>query len=595
MSRNNRIVRNREKKSNGFEWNSNYTKIGIFVFALLLIIAILGIIKIVKNNKSIEVSSNETNISYEYFVLSVGDNLGVIDKNGNKIIEDKYQTILIPNPQKDVFFCYTADEKLEILNNERKKLFLDFEQVDVIFTSIDNGETEKYVLKYKKDNKYGLIDLDGNIITQAIYDEISAVLDKTGSILVKTDSKYGVLDYKGNVVIETKFDEISSDGYCSEESWYEKTGYIVSQKNKDGVSFGYVDYKGKIILDTKYETLERALEYDEEDIYLIVMQKGKKGVFKNKKKLIDLNFQDVNYSELSKVFIVNKNGRYGFYNLDGKVILKPEYSHYSIAGNYISVEKAGKTELFDINGNLVNTNSYTKMIATKNPSYFIAEDEEGFYSIISKDVKIDGKYTQVQYAFDNYFIFTEPNGKTGVINAITEIIEIEPKYDFIILIEGTKALQAIDGTQNFIDIYDKDLNKTVTMEDAIVETIANGYSILYSQTDIKYINENGQIVQNTEVYPGENLYATQENGKWGFSDATGKNVVKCEYAIVTEFNEYGFAGIKKEDKWGVVNKNGKIIVEPTYELDTYYFPQFIGKYRLLQTNGVYCEEVVNEN
>ena len=71
---------------------------------------------------------------------------------------------------------------------------------------------------------------------------------------------------------------------------------------------------GEILLNVKYESLERALEYDDNNIYLIAMENGKKGVFKNHKKLIDLNFQDIIYSDLSNVFIVNKNGKYGFYN-----------------------------------------------------------------------------------------------------------------------------------------------------------------------------------------------------------------------------------------------------------------------------------------
>ena len=32
--------------------------------------------------------------------------------------------------------------------------------------------------------------------------------------------------------------------------------------------------------------------------------------------------------------------------------------------------------------------------------------------------------------------------------------------------------------------------------------------------------------------------------------------------MVTEFNKYGFAGIKKGGKWGVVNIKGEIIQEP---------------------------------
>lgn len=392
-------------------------------------------------------------------------------------------------------------------------------------------------------------------------------------------------------MIDAKYDQILADGYWSNHESYGKTGYIVAKKAEDGINFGYIDYEGKVLLDTRYESLERALEYDDEDVYLIAMQKGKKGVFKNKKKVIDLNFQDILYSNLSKVFIVNKNGKYGFYHLNGKVILKPEYTKYSMAGNYISVTKDDKTQLFDINGNVVSTNSYTKMIETDNPAYFIAEDEEGYYSIISKEVKLDEKYVQVTYAFDHYFIVTDKTEKVGVINALTKEMEVEPQYDFILLIDGTKSLQAIDGMSHLVDIYSEDLEKTVTLEGGIVESVHDEYSIVYSETDMRYINSVGQVVENTEVYPNKKMYASQTNGKWGFADANGRFVVECEYDIVTEFNEYGFAGIKKDGKWGVIKEDGEVIVEPTYELDTYYFPQFIGKYRLIESEIIYCEEV----
>ncbi len=182
-------------------------------------------------------------------------------------------------------------------------------------------------------------------------------------------------------------------------------------------------------------------------------------------------------------------------------------------------------------------------------------------------------------------------GKSGVVNALTKEIEIEPEYDFIILIEGTKTLQAIDGMKNLVDIYSEDLRKTVTMEDGVVEHINQEYSICYSEKDMKYINSVGQVVPNTEVYPNKKLYATQKDGTWGFADQNENIVVACQYDIVTEFNQYGFAGIKKDGKWGIVNEEGEIIVEPMYELETYYFPQFIGKYLLIQSEMTYCEEV----
>lgn len=594
--RNSRIVRNRERNEKRININFESGNIKIIASIVSIVVILIIVVAIVfskfKNTNKNQVIATDQIDSYEYFLLYSNDNVGIIDKKGNEIIEPKYEQIYIPNPEKDVFFCFKNDDEYEILNKDGNKLFEEYEEVSIIKISKDTDETEKKVLKYKKNDLLGLIDLDGKIITEAEYTEISSLKDKPGAILVKKDDKYGVLNSSGDIVIENEYDAISGDTYCSEKDLYEKTGYIVSKKDENGLYYGYIDYKGNVLLDVKYESINRALEYDSDDIYLIAMQKGKKGVFKNNKKIIDFNFQTINYSDFSNIFVVEKNGKFGVYSNNGKIILKPEYNRYSIAGEYISVEKENEKQLYDVNGNLVNSSGYTKMIETENPSFFIAENEDGYFSIISKDINIDKKYTQVSYAYDNYFIFTDENDKTGVINALTDEIEIEPKYDFIIVIEGTKALQAIDGLNNNIDIYSKNLNKTVSLKDSIVNSLDNGYAIIYSETDMKYINEEGEVVENTDVYPDQKIYAIQKNGKWGFAQADGKTALDCEYDIVTELNDFGFAGIKKDGKWGVVDSKGKIILEPTYELETYYFPQFIGKYILQQyENTIYCEEI----
>ena len=58
--------------------------------------------------------------------------------------------------------------------------------------------------------------------------------------------------------------------------------------------------------------------------------------------------------------------------------------------------------------------------------------------------------------------------------------------------------------------------------------------------------------------------------------------------MVTELNEYGFAGIKKDGKWGVIDSSGKVIVEPTYDLGNTYNPSFVWKYYIEVTDTVHC-------
>ena len=74
-------------------------------------------------------------------------------------------------------------------------------------------------------------------------------------------------------------------------------------------------------------------------------------------------------------------------------------------------------------------------------------------------------------------------------------------------------------------------------------------------------------------------------------DKNGNVVVDCKYDVVTELNEYGFAGIFQENKWGVIDQNGKVVVVPSYEIETYYSPTFIGEYLLEEGETIYCTEI----
>ena len=172
-------------------------------------------------------------------------------------------------------------------------------------------------------------------------------------------------------------------------------------------------------------------------------------------------------------------------------------------------------------------------------------------------------------------------------------LEIAPEYDVIIALENVNALEARKGIT--VDIYSKKIEKVLTMEDAVVEAVNKDYVSIYSDTELKYINNVGELVSNTEVYKDLKLYSYQaDDGKWGFADKTGNIVVDCKYDVVTELNEYGFAGIFQENKWGVIDENGKVVVVPEYEIDTYYTPTFVGKYLLEELETKYCVDITAE-
>lgn len=561
----------------------------IIIAVVVLMVAIIVGILIFKatRKKTVETIAQDP---YEYFTMyTLDEKVGVIDKTGKEIISPEYTSIYIPNQSKDVFICFTDDENYNVLNSKGKDLFSNYESVYPIVISDSTLEMEKNVLSYEKNDKYGLIDYSGKELSKAIYDSVSSLPNKPGCILVKKDGLYGVLDSNGNVVIDVKYNTIKGDEYSSETEGYTKTGYIVSEKTNTGIIYGYINYEGKMIVEPKYELITRCLEYEDDDIYLVFMNNGKKGVIKNKKVIIKPKYQSINYYNVSNIFVVNKFGKYGFFKNNGDEILEAIYTDYSLAGNYISVKKDDTMMLYDTHGNLINTNNYKSIIETSNPSYFIATDDSNYYSIISKDVQIQDNYTNIVYAFDNFFVFTTESGKSGVLN-IYSGIEVEPEYDYIIVLENARALEARKG--NIVDIYSEKFEKVLTMEDAIVEKVSDEYFSIYSDTEKEYIDKNGNVVKNTEVYQDLKIYSYRaDDGKWGFTDPQGKVVVDCKYDRVTEINEYGFAGVCQDGRWGVIDQNGNVVKIPSYEIESYYEPNFIGKYLLEEVEMVYCQEV----
>ena len=259
-----------------FKRENGNLKIIVSIIIVILIVIIGIVILNLTKKKPVETIKQDP---YEYFTLSsLDEKVGVIDKTGKEIIKPEYESVYIPNQSKDVFVCFKDESNYSILDSNGKDLYQEYNSVYPIVISDASLEMEKNVLSYEENGKYGLIDFSGKKLTDAIYDEVSSLSNKPGCILARKDGVYGVLDSKGNTIIDVKYNSIKGDEYSSAKDGYLKTGYIVSEKTNSGIIYGYIDYNGKMLISPKYELVTRVLEYDEDNIYLIFMDHGKKGV-----------------------------------------------------------------------------------------------------------------------------------------------------------------------------------------------------------------------------------------------------------------------------------------------------------------------------
>ena len=571
---------------NFFKSNLKY----VILIAIIIIIIIIALIIVMKRNSNeIDVYSD---LEYNYFVMySTENKVGVINTDGEIIIQPTYLDVYIPNPERDVFVCYSSETEYEILNSNGEELFSDYTGVLAMQTSEDSLDFEKYVLRFEQDGKYGLINYDGEIVLEPEYDSIESLNYKPGELLVQKDGKYGVVTSTGKEKIKIEYDSISGDQFYSEDSKYSLTGYIVGNKTDTGYLYGYLNYEGKSELDVKFESITRVLKYDDSSSYLIVMTNGRRGVYKDSSEIISQNYQNIIYAENSNIFVVRRNSNYGIFSISGDEILEVKYVGYSLAGDYISVElDDGTKELYDVNGNKISNLNYTSIQSAGDTNSYIAIDSDGFYYIIMQGETLSNNYTYISYAYDNYFIFRNEEGLYGLLNIYSGVV-IEPQYSLMLVVDGTNAIEG-ELENGTVDIYSSNIEKIISMNNAVVEKINNEYTRIYNMSDIEYIDKDGNIVQNTDVYENLNLYAYKEDDKWGYKSRDGEIIITAEYDFVTELNEYGFAGILKDGKWGVINSNGEIVSDCIHEIETYYLPNFIGEYKLELTNSYHCLELM---
>lgn len=551
------------------------------IIAILLIAVVIGgsYYFIVESGKKYEVERVE---NYNYFVLKQDNLVGVIDKFGKIIINAEYDDVKIPNPEKAIFICYKEDD-LKVLNENKEDILSQYTKVEPIRLKNIASDLmyEKSVLKYKNNDKYGLINFEGKKIADAIYDEIEGLPYKEGELLVKQNEKYGVINIKGNKLINIEYDKIEVDGYYAGKDEYKYAGYIVSNKTDEGYRYGYINSNGKMILKIEYNQISRITQIDDnENAYLINAKNGQYGLTKNDKEILNNEYQSISYDEANKLLVIERSKKYGVASLDGKVLVPTEYTQIDITGIYLYAKNNQGTTVYNNDGTEANIDTSIAILNTSNEKYRIRinNENETKYGVIGKNGTqiIDEKYNYIEYLYDNYFIVSDSNSKLGVIDD-KDNIKIAIENDSLQKVQNMDIIQASTITDKTTRLYSKDMTEICEMEDAKITT-KNDYVIILNNSERKYFNKDGKEVENFDVYSENILFAKAENGKWGFTDKNGNMVVDAIYDKVTEFNKYGFAAVLKDGKWGVVNKEGKQLTDTIYKLNENQEPFFIGKY-----------------
>ena len=551
------------------------------ILLILLVSIVVAVLFLKKTNLEYQIEAVK---EIDYMVFMENNKFGVINKTGDVVVKPLYDEIQIPNPSKPLFICmYDYDKEknqynVKVYNEKNEQILYQYVNVEAIKlnTAISNVPYEKSVLKFKENDKYGLIDFQGKVIVKPMYEDIQSFNYNEGLLLVKKNNKYGVININGVTVVKNKYDVIESDAYYEDGAEYKKSGFIVGNLKNNSYVYGYLDCKGKKVLDVQFNQIERIENKDKNDnIYIVAFKDEKAGFYIGNKNVVKHEYEDIGYDSNINSLILQKDSKQGISDLSGNIIIDIKYDNIFSSGKFVNAQSGQNVDIIDFSSKeKIDLKNIVGINATTNDDYAIAITNEENYKIFncSENKLQEEEYEYLQYIYDNYFIASK-NGKYGIIDNQGNK-KIDFIYDAIQKIPNTKIVQAVVSNKNKINII---------CEDEIIATmfncevyLKNNYIVIQSDDEIKYIDFEGNITNYSDL-TGANLHAIKQGKKWGFANKNNDIIIDANYDYVTEFNEYGFAGIKKDGKWGSINLNGDIIVEPIYRIDSNN-PKFVGKY-----------------
>ena len=430
---------------------------------------------------------------------------GLIDFKGNELTEIKYTL-----EYKDII-------NKDVLKNSE----------NLFRVNIGGKVVDEYVYDLNKvdGGKWGFINKDGKEVIPFIYNYANSFNEGLAS--VELNEKYGVIDKSGKLVIDTNyfyighFREGRANVFTDDFMWgfIDKKGKKISEFTYNSVypfnegfagvavggfglgkKWGFIDKNGIEITPIKYDSIDFFYEN-----YAQVNIGGKWGVIdKNGIEITPIKYDEIRsfYNDIARVRI---GERWGYINSYGKEFIPLIYSYVGvIKDSLIRVNLGG------------NVDRFGKILGGK----------WGFLNQEGKEI--------IPIKYDEAFEFYEGVSLIKLKNKWSFLSKSNQEYDLLQSgkIENAKINNS-EISNNNLKIPDVDYRKIYLHKYDSIDKFSSG------------------------------LARVKLNGKWGFIDTSGSELVPLKYDALDNFY-LGLARVKLNEKWGFIDINGEEIISIEY-------------------------------
>lgn len=265
----------------------------------------------------------------------------------------------------------------------------------------------------------------------------------------------------------------------------------------------------------------------------------KNGIWK-----IDPQYDEVDVFREGVCWVKTEN-KWGLIDRDGNYLISPQYQGAREFNDGLANVKIGsKWGIVDKKGNLIIGPLFDYIDSFKNGAAYVKDNGKYGFVFLNDPHLIPPVYEDVRGFYEG-LAAVKTEGKWGYIDTNGNMI-IEPQYDYAGKFRNGKAFVGIGASGGAID-------------------------------------KNGEVIEKFEErdydekwsYEDEPWYDRGKRTLHGFIDKKGDFIIKPKFRDASTFDKNGFAVVKIDRKWGIIDLTGAYVVEPKYN------------YLILQDEGVY--------
>ena len=289
-----------------------------------------GVISVDNKTNEILLSSNDDDIDH-YIIGKIGelyDDKISVEKENNDMKYGSYQIY----KSKDSYYYINTKNNTKSDYYVSIKPLTYFNSIKEIYDYLILESEDKFSLLSVADDK--VIDLDDRIINLYIKEDYNdyVVSNNPNYIIIEDkNNKFGLMKLDGEIVIDFKYDYLSNS--------INKDEFIFYKDNK----FGIINSKDEVILNNEYDTIYYINNYK------ILSKNNKFGVFYNDKQIVDYTIDgNIDFKMIgNNLYISNKNKSY-LINSKG---IKKQIDNKIIDIGYIDEENKSDYFFYTVNEN----------------------------------------------------------------------------------------------------------------------------------------------------------------------------------------------------------------------------------------------------